>query len=91
MRNRWTRSTYWKRGKIKISPRGASPCDETLFSSYPLPSPRAGPPLPLSAPFAASPSVLPTRHVANQIGPRCNASVADKFFLLAFRSINVEF
>lgn len=45
MRNRWTRSTYRKRGKIKkISPRGAGPRDETLFfilslTSYPpLPS-----------------------------------------------------
>lgn len=45
MRNRWTRSTYRKRGKIKISPRGAGPRDETLFfilslTSYP-PFPRA--------------------------------------------------
>lgn len=37
MRNRWTRSTYRKRGKIKISPRGAGPRDETLFSFYPSP------------------------------------------------------
>lgn len=45
MRNRWTRSTYRKRGKIKISPRGAGPRDEALFfilslTSYP-PFPRA--------------------------------------------------
>lgn len=37
MRNRWTRSTYRKRGKIKISPRGAGPRDQTLFSFYPSP------------------------------------------------------
>lgn len=57
MRNRWTRSTYRKRGKIKISPRGAGPRDETFFShSIPhLLSSSFPPPLPPSLPRSVAP------------------------------------
>lgn len=67
MRNRWTRSTYRKRGKIKISPRGAGPRDETLFfhilslTSYPPPS---LPPSLCCSSAAPRPSLPPPRGTA---------------------------